>query len=92
MKTIIQEAGGTINTHPSSKTSYVVVGKDPGNKLKKAEKYSIPQLSEQQLMELLGLDLCLRNLLAFEGFVAKFCSLQRNIEFHVSSLSKPAET
>ncbi|WP_316964591.1 BRCT domain-containing protein [Acaryochloris sp. CCMEE 5410] len=32
---MIQEAGGTINTHPSSKTSYVVVGKDPGNKLKR---------------------------------------------------------
>jgi NAD-dependent DNA ligase len=33
----------------------MIVGQNPGNKLAKAEKHSIPQLTEAQLMELLGI-------------------------------------
>ncbi|MEO0648289.1 MAG: BRCT domain-containing protein [Cyanobacteria bacterium J06650_10] len=44
--------GGRINKMPSSKTDYIVVGENPGNKLKKAEKCNVPQLTEAQLLEL----------------------------------------
>jgi NAD-dependent DNA ligase len=53
---LIQEAGGQVHSIPSSKTSYIVVGQDPGNKLKKAQKYKVPELTEAQLLELLGVD------------------------------------
>jgi chromosome segregation ATPase len=56
VKTLIEAAGGRINAHPSAKTSYIVVGQNPGNKLQKAEKYGVPQLTETQLLDLLGLE------------------------------------
>jgi NAD-dependent DNA ligase len=49
----ITDAGGRINKMPSGKTDYIVVGKNPGSKLKKAEKYNTPQLNESQLLDLL---------------------------------------
>ncbi|MEO0869834.1 MAG: BRCT domain-containing protein, partial [Cyanobacteria bacterium J06642_11] len=49
----ITDAGGRINKMPSGKTDYIVVGKNPGSKLKKAEKYNTPQLNESQLLALL---------------------------------------
>jgi NAD-dependent DNA ligase len=52
-KSLIEAAGGQINEHPSSQTSYVVVGRNPGKKLIKAEKYSTPQLTEAELLALL---------------------------------------
>jgi NAD-dependent DNA ligase len=52
-KALIEAAGGQINEHPSSQTSYVVVGVNPGKKLNKAEKYGTPKLTETQLLELL---------------------------------------
>ena len=55
-KVQIQAAGGTVTHSPSSKTDYVVVGKAPGEKLKKAQKLGIAQLSEAQLLKLLGLE------------------------------------
>ncbi|NJM76272.1 MAG: hypothetical protein HC852_11365 [Acaryochloridaceae cyanobacterium RU_4_10] len=55
-QSLIEGAGGTINEHPSSQTSYVVVGENPGKKLKKAEKHNVPQLTEAQLLELLGVE------------------------------------
>jgi NAD-dependent DNA ligase len=55
LQALIQDAGGRINSMPSSKTSYIVVGENPGNKLQKAEKYGVPQLTETQLLELLNL-------------------------------------
>jgi NAD-dependent DNA ligase len=56
VKALIEGAGGTINEHASHQTSYIVVGQNPGKKLKKAEKYGTPQLSEDQLMALLGMN------------------------------------
>jgi NAD-dependent DNA ligase len=39
----------------SSKTAGLIVGEEPGkSKLTKAQKLEIPQLSEQDLLELLG--------------------------------------
>ena len=49
---LIADAGGRINKLPSAKTDYIVVGKNPGSKLKKAEKYGTPQLNESQLLAL----------------------------------------
>jgi chromosome segregation ATPase len=56
VKTLIEAAGGRINAHPSAKTSYIIVGQNPGSKLQKAEKYGVPQLTETQLLDLLGLE------------------------------------
>ena len=53
-KTRLQDLGAEYTSAPSSKTDYVVVGKAPGAKLKKAQKLGIPQLSEAQFLELLG--------------------------------------
>ncbi|MEM8779721.1 MAG: BRCT domain-containing protein, partial [Cyanobacteria bacterium P01_G01_bin.49] len=44
---------GTLTSSPSSKTDYVVIGKAPGDKLKKAQKLGIAQLSEAQFLEVL---------------------------------------
>ncbi|BFM41342.1 BRCT domain-containing protein [Synechocystis sp. LKSZ1] len=49
----IQACGGSVTSSPSSKTHYVIVGKAPGDKLKKAQKLGIPQLSETQFLKLL---------------------------------------
>ncbi|MEB3312241.1 MAG: BRCT domain-containing protein [Snowella sp.] len=53
-KNLIQEAGGSVTSSPSSKTNYVLVGKSPGDKLKKAQKLGISQLSEAQFLHLLA--------------------------------------
>ncbi|MEB3357135.1 MAG: NAD-dependent DNA ligase LigA [Synechococcales bacterium] len=50
----IEAAGGKVTGSVSAKTNYVVVGADAGSKLAKAEKLGIPQLSEQQLLDLLS--------------------------------------
>ena len=52
-KSYIQKAGGTLSSSPSLKTDYVVVGKTPGEKLRKAQKLGICQLSETEFIELL---------------------------------------
>ncbi|TVR13321.1 MAG: NAD-dependent DNA ligase LigA [Phormidium sp. GEM2.Bin31] len=54
-KTLIEGAGGKVTRSVSSKTSYVVVGENPGSKQTKAQDLGIPQLSEAQLRELVGL-------------------------------------
>lgn len=53
-KEMIQKAGGKVTGSVSAKTSYVVVGEEAGSKLTKAEELGIAQLSEAQLLELLG--------------------------------------
>jgi epidermal growth factor receptor substrate 15 len=55
-KTLIQDAGGIVTSSPSSKTHYVLVGKSPGDKLKKAQKLGISQLTESKFLTLLGMD------------------------------------
>ena len=52
-KDLIQKAGGQVISSPNAKTDYVIVGKAPGDKLKKAQKLGIAQLSEAQFLKLL---------------------------------------
>ncbi|NEP06046.1 MAG: NAD-dependent DNA ligase LigA [Okeania sp. SIO2G4] len=52
-KSLIETAGGKVTSTVSSKTNFVVVGKDAGSKLQKAEKLGIDQLSEAQLLGIL---------------------------------------
>lgn len=52
-KALIQKAGGKITDSVSKKTDYLVIGEDAGSKLAKAQELGVPQLSEQQLLELL---------------------------------------
>lgn len=51
---LIEEAGGKVVSGVSRKTSYVVVGENPGSKLAKAESLGIPLLDEEGLERLLG--------------------------------------
>jgi DNA ligase (NAD+) len=55
-KDLIQAAGGTVASSVSKKTDYVVVGEDPGSKLKKANEFGIEILDESRLLRLLGVD------------------------------------
>ena len=52
-KSLIEAAGGKVIGSVSRKTSYVVVGEDPGSKLTKAQELGIPVLDEVQLMDLI---------------------------------------
>jgi DNA ligase (NAD+) len=53
-KEIIEAAGGKVTGSVSSKTSYVVVGKNPGSKLRDADRLSIPTLDEQAFLALVN--------------------------------------
>ena len=53
-KALIEQAGGKVTGSVSSKTSYLVAGEDAGSKLAKAEKLGVPQLSEAELLALIG--------------------------------------
>jgi DNA ligase (NAD+) len=52
----IERRGGKVVSAVSSKTSYVVVGEDPGSKLDKAVSLGVARLGEVQLRELAGGD------------------------------------
>ncbi|RLC95369.1 MAG: DNA ligase (NAD(+)) LigA [Chloroflexi bacterium] len=49
----IKALGGSVGSSVTRKTSYVVVGKEPGSKLDKAASLGIRQLTEQQFLEML---------------------------------------
>ncbi|MDP2363634.1 MAG: helix-hairpin-helix domain-containing protein, partial [Ignavibacteria bacterium] len=53
-KYAIEELGGKVTGSVSSKTSYVVVGANPGSKFDKAKKLSITILNEQEFLVILG--------------------------------------
>jgi DNA ligase (NAD+) len=53
-KELIQSHGGKVTDSVSKKTDYLVVGEDAGSKLEKAESLGVSQLSEAQLLELVG--------------------------------------
>ena len=51
----LEELGAKVGNSVSSKTTGLIVGEEPGkSKLTKAQKTGIPQLGEQDLLELLG--------------------------------------
>ena len=51
---IVRKAGGSISNSVSKKTSYVVVGEDPGSKVKEAKKLGVKIISEAELLELVA--------------------------------------
>jgi len=53
-KQLIQRHGGKVTGSVSSRTSYVVVGENPGSKLSKAQELGIPLLDEAALRRLIA--------------------------------------
>ena len=52
---IVRQHGGQVVSSVSKKTSYVVVGTDPGSKYDKAKGLGVPILSELEFEKLVGL-------------------------------------
>lgn len=53
-KARLQELGAKVSGSVSAKTTYVVVGEDPGSKLDKAKKLGVKVLSEDQFLKLIS--------------------------------------
>ncbi len=54
LKSLIEEAGGKVNTSLSSKTNYLVAGDKAGSKLQKAQQLGIPILNKEAFYQLLS--------------------------------------
>jgi DNA ligase (NAD+) len=52
-KALVERMGATVSSAVSKKTSYVVVGTDPGSKLDQAKKLEVVVLSEEAFLELI---------------------------------------
>jgi DNA ligase (NAD+) len=50
----VRKRGGEVSSSVSSSTNYVVAGKDPGTKLRKAKELGIPILSEKEFKKLIS--------------------------------------
>lgn len=53
-KAAIERLGGVVTDSVSGKTTYLVVGKDPGSKLAKARKLGVPIIDEDEFTKLLS--------------------------------------
>jgi len=53
IKNKIRELGGSVSESISSKTSYLIVGENPGSKLEKAKKLGVEILDEDSFLELI---------------------------------------
>jgi DNA ligase (NAD+) len=51
----IKALGGSAKSDITRKTNYLVVGEDPGSKVARAQAMGIKQISEDELLDLLGL-------------------------------------
>ncbi len=52
-KEIIEKLGGEVTNSVSKKTTYVIVGKDPGSKFEKAKKLGVKILTEEEFLKIL---------------------------------------
>ncbi len=50
----IREMGGEIGESVSSKTRYLIIGKEPGSKLQKAQKLGVKIIEEKEFLKLLN--------------------------------------
>ena len=53
-KNLIEQLGGAVTESVSSKTTYLVVGEDPGSKLAKAQKLGVQILNEKAFLKLIS--------------------------------------
>ncbi len=53
-KEIVESLGGKVSSSVSLKTSYVVVGEDPGSKYEKAKKLGVKILTETEFLKMVG--------------------------------------
>ncbi len=53
-ETMIRTLGGTVSSTISKNTSYLLLGADPGSKYAKALKLSVPILTEEELLKMVG--------------------------------------
>ncbi|NPA80615.1 MAG: NAD-dependent DNA ligase LigA [Thermotogae bacterium] len=52
-KRMVEDLGGSVANSVSRKVSYLVVGKNPGSKLRKAQRYGIPILTEEEFLKMI---------------------------------------
>jgi DNA ligase (NAD+) len=52
----VETMGGRVSSSVSKKTSYVVVGRDPGSKLEQGRTLGVTILTEQEFASLIGAD------------------------------------
>jgi len=50
----IRNSGGNVNSSISNKTSYLIVGENPGSKLQKANKLKVPVIGEKEILDMLN--------------------------------------
>jgi DNA ligase (NAD+) len=53
---IIENLGGQVSSSVSSKTSYLIVGEEPGSKLDKARRLGVKTLNEKEFLKLIKKD------------------------------------
>jgi DNA ligase (NAD+) len=51
-KVMIKERGGKVSSSVSKKTSYLLLGADPGSKLEEANKHGVPTISEEEFRKM----------------------------------------